>query len=518
MRKLAMVLPIAALACGGTDAPSEETAWVFFDRPAQAAGMALIDGTDVLPATALPLELQAPGDASVARLPQGRPLRRDEPMPAPAQLAPLGELHVEAGEALLVRGVEGNVVRGVADPDELILVGSEPAARDFAALFGARLTLRDGWEQAATIGQPEQWSVRGPDILSLASLLDARQVADLEGISPVITSGEGMQAQHGEHEQLQRAGEERAAIGRALVVVVGMDGPPVVEVGKAIPLTAKLMNVSHGPRAVVRPGDGSSMGWREPLLYWSAEREVRPGVWQPVATRSYSRCGNFDGNWRKDVMMLEPGQALPFEWGAPPESTLEIRSAGKYRFYARYEYRGGKLGRSGLGMFGGDGETAPDNSHLLDGVPPFEVVSEPMEVRIEPGLELEVRPTRTPLALSADARPSDLFEVYLSNRSTVSKALPRGGIERIDIQVIEQEGAWGRMWFSVTPRLAESVLAPGTRVRLDGSSEPIGVHEANRSRRPGHVHVRAGAYLSYDNRDYVELRSAPVAVQLAPPE
>jgi hypothetical protein len=85
----------------------------------------------------------------------------------------------------------------------------------------------------------------------------------------------------------------------------------------------------------VRPGDGSSVGWRTPIIGWSVlkadDRAAHPST--PPVERG-ARDGNINSLRASDLLTIEPGTTEPLgEWvGAP-----SFPSAGSYRalFYYR---------------------------------------------------------------------------------------------------------------------------------------------------------------------------------------
>src|SRR6185436_6249645 len=90
-----------------------------------------------------------------------------------------------------------------------------------------------------------------------------------------------------------------------LVLEARLQGPGTFEPGQPIPLDLSVRNRSAGRKhRVVKPGDGSEAGWREPHVFFTAEKERRPGEWKPLERFGLPRCGVFDRDWEKDVMDL----------------------------------------------------------------------------------------------------------------------------------------------------------------------------------------------------------------------
>jgi hypothetical protein len=147
------------------------------------------------------------------------------------------------------------------------------------------------------------------------------------------------------------------------------------------------------------------MGWREPYVYFTAERVTADGEWVPAERERYSRCGVFDGDWHKDVVDLKPGERLrlgPLHGPIPPEFQLP----GRVRVFGHYAYRaaGGKRG-------------LPRPVELrgrMRGVPLFELTSEPIEFEVFRPLDVRVR-VKGPMKANVEHRLSDVLDVTVVN-------------------------------------------------------------------------------------------------------
>ncbi|MEJ7733076.1 MAG: hypothetical protein WKG00_28250 [Polyangiaceae bacterium] len=469
------VLAASALAgCGAPDGDSRGTAFVFFDASARNAGLALVAGTEVLPAEAVPLEIDAPLEASLRRLPGGRPLRRGDAVPPAARLEQLATVGLQPDEAVHVRGSEGEMMRGPADADRLYLVGPEKAVQELAARFGAWPTRLDGSEDAAALGRADRWVLIAPDVLSLVATLETRELEDLEAVVPAFAGGDAADEQDRElgraADEEDTARNEARAIERDLAVLVTLEGEtgrgslPTFDSGERIPVRARLVNESARARAVVLPGDGSSVGWREPYVRWTVERETAPGVWQKLADAPYSRCGHYDPDWHTDVMLLAPGESQLLDNMISVEGRADIHAPGKYRARAHYEYRAGFGTRRFSDLVGvGVSDEGSPSARLIEAVPAFEIVSAPFEFRVETGLVLEVRPR----AAAIDAAAPDSVEVWLMNGSRVPRALGPGKVNGLAVQVVDETGkVLYHPFYLEGPDVDARVLAPGTGVRL----------------------------------------------------
>lgn len=146
-----------------------------------------------------------------------------------------------------------------------------------------------------------------------------------------------------------------------------------IKVGERVRLRGQLSNRSGSQVLVVKPGDGSESGWREPYIYYSAQR-WRDGRWEEVERQPIGRCGLFNSDWTKDVVALKPGQSLELgDWLPDLESSFQL-DPGKYRFYLHYQYSQGANKESKAGF------PVPES---LEGVPAYEVVSnKPVELTV----------------------------------------------------------------------------------------------------------------------------------------
>lgn len=112
----------------------------------------------------------------------------------------------------------------------------------------------------------------------------------------------------------------------------------------------KIVNLGEAPVTLVQPGDGSSCGWRTPLVGWSVVKAGDPAARHPpsVPLNTTARCGNINALMPEEVFVIPPGgNAALREWVGPPR----LPGPGKYRmvFYYRNNpsavWRGIPLGR-----------------------------------------------------------------------------------------------------------------------------------------------------------------------------
>ena len=125
----------------------------------------------------------------------------------------------------------------------------------------------------------------------------------------------------------------KAEIEADLRLEVTWTGPKVIEVGDRLPVSASLVNDSKTTtHPVVKVGDGSELGWREPFVYWTATIDRGDGKPIEVPKQRYRRCGLFDYDWPKDVVALRPFETLPVD----VHPLLEFQQAGRVRLQAHY--------------------------------------------------------------------------------------------------------------------------------------------------------------------------------------
>ena len=145
------------------------------------------------------------------------------------------------------------------------------------------------------------------------------------------------------------------------------------KVGDPIELELSLKNASGKPLRVIKPGDGSESRWREPYVYYSAQR-LEGDTWIDVSIQPIMRCGLYNSNWQADVVTLQPGKSLAIgDWIPGPQTFFEL-TPGRYRFRLHYDYAAGENCK------GQPGVPPP----VMQDVAPFHLISEPLEYIIQP--------------------------------------------------------------------------------------------------------------------------------------
>lgn len=291
--------------------------------------------------------------------------------------------------------------------------------------------------------------------------------------------------------------------------------PARIAPGDPVQVTARLVNRSDRAVEVVKPSDGSEMGWREPWVYFTAERTRPDGVVEPVPKGLVGRCGLYDYDWTKDVVRLAPGASIELNtWIPEPSRMLALDGVGRVAIRMHYAF-GMAPGKGHLG-------TPPERRPApMAGVAPFEVVSDPVEVTIASPLTLEarLRPGAPALRAGKPTRLAALFDLAIVNTSDRPVEVRTPGTPttfrleaRPDGVVVGVEGP------TPVERVERVVIPPGGRLPLLGP----GARFSKRAdgtwtpRDAGSVAVTlvfdegAGATPGH------HLASAPVTVEVAP--
>ncbi len=125
-----------------------------------------------------------------------------------------------------------------------------------------------------------------------------------------------------------------------LELVAVLNSPHVIQPGQPIETALTLRNTADDdPQLVVRPGDGSDDGRREPHVWFQVERQVGDDAWVEAPLRRLYRCKVFEPDWRDDVVSLAPGETLDVRsWAAGP-GRYDLQEAGSYQLRAHYAWR-----------------------------------------------------------------------------------------------------------------------------------------------------------------------------------
>ncbi len=206
-----------------------------------------------------------------------------------------------------------------------------------------------------------------------------------------------------------RAGDPPSSPVEDLSLVARLLTDADVVPGEPVRIGARLVNRSeHASHAVVRPGDGSECGWREPHVFFTAVRRTSVGD-VPVEAAAWGRCGNADPEWQDDVITLGPGDVLDLT-PAPASIFLDFQQEGETAIRLHYAWTGGKAAR------GDAGQSPTADLGTMEGVAPFELVSDPVVVHVH--RPVDVRLERIGSLVVGEAKTlADLLRVTVENRT-----------------------------------------------------------------------------------------------------
>lgn len=261
--------------------------------------------------------------------------------------------------------------------------------------------------------------------------------------------------------------------------------PSPLEAGAPIAIEARLVNVSDKAIPVVQVGDGSSVGWREPHVFFSAEYVDAQGDYRPAKEESFGRCGNYDDDWTDEVTVLAPGESMKLDYFLSPDTFFDLHEPGDLRIRVHYRYQQGKGRKS----------TVPAPASM-NNVPAFELVSAPIEVQLQRWFDVTLetkRAVESEIPVSLD----DVFQLRVRNVSAVERSIlvPRGPDAQetsIWFQVEPNERYVPNHTFIVPSVAPAHRLAPGAEAVVLGEGGVLGKSdEAWTPGDPGTIRVRA---------------------------
>jgi hypothetical protein len=160
-----------------------------------------------------------------------------------------------------------------------------------------------------------------------------------------------------------------------LQITIQLVGAPTSARGEHRGLKAEMVNTSKtDSHWVVRTGDGSDMGWREPWVWLSAEADTGAGF-RPVERGEMGRCRMFDHDWPKDVVELKPGGRMELAWLPSVSWALDLPNNGKVKVRLHYAWQRPGSRPSGI--------TPESVDSPITDVAPFEIISEPLELAMK---------------------------------------------------------------------------------------------------------------------------------------
>jgi hypothetical protein len=140
-----------------------------------------------------------------------------------------------------------------------------------------------------------------------------------------------------------------------LVLEIKLDGAEAT-VGKPVKVTATVTNQGKEAATLVQPGDGSEVGWRTPVIGWSAVKvasaDAKANHPDKPELDHGRRCGNINALKNDEVFTLEPGKKKDLaEWVGQPS----LPEPGTYKvvfYYANepgQKWKGVPLGEHDAG-------------------------------------------------------------------------------------------------------------------------------------------------------------------------
>lgn len=266
----------------------------------------------------------------------------------------------------------------------------------------------------------------------------------------------------------------------------------VIEAGTQPYIEFALVNTSKTrTHKVVKPGDGSSDGRRDPWVHVTAEQRTVEGGWAAMRGHVPAGCGLFDWDWLKDVIELKPGEESKLaDWYHPSE--FEFQYPGKVRLTGHYEYRavGGKDGKPRLDADRGK----------MAGVPLFAIHSEPVEFDVVRSFDVRAK-VKKALKVGVEMKASEVIEITVTNmsnkRQVVGNVSGNGygvGItpysEHVTVIAFKDVPVYGQMKF----------LEPGETVTVFGGGDFASKADGPwKGLKAGTVRVRVGYSLPTDS-------------------
>lgn len=187
---------------------------------------------------------------------------------------------------------------------------------------------------------------------------------------------------------------------RDLQLQVSLKTPSKIHLGEPIQLQMSLWNQSKDQTYfVVKPGDGSDAGWREPYIFYTAQYVIKVDhcghQTEEVPPETIGRCGLFSGSWMKDEVPLKPQEKLDItsDMILLPSQALKFQKPGHVRLFVHYAYQSGH-GRPAENAtkilpFLHENELKKLRSKEVPtgpiaDMPAYEIVSSPIEIDIVP--------------------------------------------------------------------------------------------------------------------------------------
>jgi hypothetical protein len=127
-----------------------------------------------------------------------------------------------------------------------------------------------------------------------------------------------------------------------LVLEIKVDNAEAT-IGKPVKVTATVVNQGKEAVTLVQPGDGSDVGWRTPVVGWSAVKvasaDAKANHPDKPALDQSPRCGNINALKKDEIFTLEPGRKKDLaEWVGQPA----LPAPGTYKVVFYYANEPGR--------------------------------------------------------------------------------------------------------------------------------------------------------------------------------
>ena len=300
-----------------------------------------------------------------------------------------------------------------------------------------------------------------------------------------------------------------------LVLTAKLESAKTIQPGQLIGIELALENRSgSATHRVIKPGDGSSVGWREPHVFFTVKHQGADGKWGEAPRKKYGRCGLFDTNWAKDFVDLAPGEKLELKSWVPSINYFwEFQRAGNYQIRAHYAFGGHRKG----GKVGAVAKTQKLPQEVRD-IPNFELVSKPIKIKVERPLDVKVKVKRV-MTANQPVALSKLLDVTLVNNSDreIEVASPTLHGVRLGVEIDGQHAGWRPTVDPQTGKLGiKKKLKNGQSVALLGTGEfPNGLDGEWTYPGDGTVRVRV-SYAMSSSKPATQITSEWVEVKVVP--
>jgi hypothetical protein len=256
---------------------------------------------------------------------------------------------------------------------------------------------------------------------------------------------------------------DRTDVERDLTLTLRRATTEPFELGRTAQFQIVLANHSRDRSyPIVLSSDGSDAGWREPHLFYTVEQRTGSEVWQTPPLRPLGRCGVYDVDWTKDVVVLAPGKEVILPWSQFYDQ-WGLEGAAQVRVVAHYVY----------------GDHARDLSKVppvLHSMPPYALTSNALELTVDPPITLEL--TLKGALPRPGERLSPAVDVVALNRGSVPLHFATADTGANLVLEVEGQEADGRTTLydistSISVDDAKERIAPGERKNVVGASKSL---------------------------------------------